>query len=117
MFAAEESPNGGDSFEFIRGSNLGVGNGGRQSVGCIHNAIGLCDCRRQQGVMVEFECVGDALPPSVCHDCFDASIVVQCGRNVPAAHGVVAPRSASVGLVVDKDLRAGWCHGCGIEGV
>ncbi len=63
VFTAEESPNGGNGFEFIWGSSLGVGNGRRQLVGCIHDAIGLCDCRHRQGVMVEFECVGDAFPP------------------------------------------------------
>ncbi len=66
-------------------------------------------------MVFEFEGVSDALPTCVDHDRFYASIMVKSGCDVPTGYGVVAPCSASAGLVMDKDFGAGWRHGCGIE--
>jgi hypothetical protein len=39
------------------------------------------------------------------------AIVEKCGAQVEAIQGTVVPRAADSGLVMDKDVAAGWAHG------
>ncbi len=61
------------------------------------------------------ERVRDALTPHFFHDDTNAIVVGGSMGEVPCFGGMITPRFAPAGFLMNKDLHAEWCHRSGIK--
>ncbi len=78
-------------------------------------AIGGCDGQDRDRMMLVAERVRDTFTPRIFHDDTNAMVVSGGMGEVPCFGGMITPRFASAGLLMNQDLRAERCHRRGVK--
>ncbi len=105
-----------DGFELRRGVGDGLAiDGFGEIVGGSDDAVSGSDGGHRCRMMMICDSVCHSDGTCAFHCNFDASVVIQCGSDVPSGAGMRCPCVAIAWFLMDECVSSRRCHWCGIK--